>query len=100
MRNSVRQTDPPRASLGSNPTRRRLTAREQEIALLVADGLKDVAIARRLGLSTSTVAAHVRRIQSRLGFNGRPDLIAWVNARRDRDHPEAGLRRGDVDPAD
>jgi len=97
VQHSRRQADPPRSPLAPDPTRRRLSARELQIALLVADGLKDVVIARGLGLSASTVATHVRRIQSRLGLHGRQELAAWVNARRDRDHPEAGLRRGESD---
>ena len=97
VKRSRRQTDPPRFPLGADPTRRRLTAREREIALLVADGLKDAAIATRLGLSRSTVGTYIWRIQHRLGVNGRGELAAWVAARRDPDHPEAGLRRGPDD---
>jgi len=54
-----RQTDPPRPPWAPDPARRRLTEREREVALLVADGLKDVVIARRLGLSRSTVGTHI-----------------------------------------
>ena len=97
MKSSRRQTDPPRTPLGADPTRRRLTAREQEIAFLIADGLKDVVIARQFGLSLSTVRTHVRRIQHRLGVNGRDELAAWVAARRNPGHPEAGFRRGPDD---
>ena len=82
MESSRRSTDPPRAPLAPDLTRRRLSARELEIALLVAEGLKDFLIARRLGLSTSTVGTHVRRIQSRLGLDDRAGIIAWVEARR------------------
>jgi DNA-binding NarL/FixJ family response regulator len=71
-----RQADPPRSPWTLDPTRRRLSAREVEIALLVAEGLKDFLIARRLGLSTSTVGTYVRRIQSRLGLDDRAAIIA------------------------
>jgi DNA-binding CsgD family transcriptional regulator len=97
MKHSRRQTDPPRFPLGSDPTRRRLTAREQESVLLVADGLKDAAIAKRLGLGLSTVGTYIRRIQHRLGVDGRGELAAWVAARRNPNHPEAGFRRGPDD---
>jgi len=89
-------TDPPRSPWASDPTRRWLSAREREIALLIADGLKDLVIARRLGLSASTIGTHARRIQSRLGLGDRAELIAWVKARRSSAYPEAGLRRGGV----
>jgi DNA-binding CsgD family transcriptional regulator len=97
MKHSGRQTDPPRTSPGSDPAGRRLTAREREIALLVADGLKDVMIAKRLGLSPSTVRTHRLRIQHRLQVNGRDEIAAWVAARRSPAYPEAGLRRGQDD---
>jgi probable F420-dependent oxidoreductase len=74
-------------------TVRRLTPREREVALLVADGLKDAAIARRLGLTPSTVASYVGRIQRRLDLAGRADITAWVAARRLPGNPEARLRR-------
>jgi DNA-binding NarL/FixJ family response regulator len=89
-----RQTDPPRTPWASDPARRRLSAREREIAILVADGLKDVVIARRLGLSTSTVGTHVRRIRTRLGLNDRAGIIEWVAARRTSAAVKDGLRRG------
>ena len=52
--------------LGGRPGRPRgsagpLSAREMEVARLVADGLPNPAIARRLYLSRPTVASHVRR---------------------------------------
>ena len=89
-----RQTDPPRTPWAPDPARRRLTARELEVALLVADGLKDVVIARRLGLSASTVRTHICRIQHRLAVNGRDGLAAWVAARRPSAAMKGYLRRG------
>jgi DNA-binding CsgD family transcriptional regulator len=53
------------------------------VALLVGDGLKDAEIGQCLGLTPSTVANYVRRIQLRLGLAGRSEITAWVNARRD-----------------
>jgi len=93
MRRRTRATDSTRPSLAGAPSGRRLTAQEQEIALLVGDGLSNRAIARRLALAPSTIATYVRRIRDRLDLAGRGDLAAWVNARRDPAHPEAGLRR-------
>jgi predicted ATPase/DNA-binding CsgD family transcriptional regulator len=60
---------PPRASP--------LTAREQEIAALVAEGLSNRAIAARLVISTRTVDGHVERILAKLGFSSRAQVAAW-----------------------
>ena len=82
MRRRTRATDPARPSLAGDPARRRLTAQEREIALLVGDGLSDRMIGERLALAPSTVATYVRRIRDRLGLADRQGLAAWVNARR------------------
>jgi len=99
MRPSRRATDPPRTPLAPDPTRRRLTAREREIALLVGDGLKDAAIAKCLGLAATTTRSYIRQILQRLGLKDRGELVAWVAARRHSGHPEAGLRRARDDPS-
>lgn len=66
---------------------RSLTPREHQIALLVAKGFKNVAIARQLTLSPATVATYVRRIQARLKLSGRRQIEVWVTER-----PTAGHR--------
>jgi DNA-binding NarL/FixJ family response regulator len=53
MQPARRRTDPPRDLWAPDPTQRRLTPREQEIALLTSADFKDILIARRLGLSLS-----------------------------------------------
>jgi non-specific serine/threonine protein kinase len=53
------------------PTRRDLTAREREIASLVARGLSNREIAKRLFVSKRTVDAHVEHIFAKLGVNSR-----------------------------
>lgn len=55
-----------------------LSAREMEVARLVADGLPNPAIARRLYLSRPTVASHVAHILTKLGFASRAQIAAWV----------------------
>jgi predicted ATPase/DNA-binding CsgD family transcriptional regulator len=55
-----------------------LTARQQEIALLVAEGLTNREIAERLHLSVRTVETHVENILSALGLRGRVRLAAWA----------------------
>jgi DNA-binding CsgD family transcriptional regulator len=63
-----------------------LTRREREIALLVAEDLKNYSIARRLSLSPATVATYIQRIQSRLGLDSRQEIKVWVQAHRNTGH--------------
>jgi ATP/maltotriose-dependent transcriptional regulator MalT len=55
-----------------------LTAREREIAGLVAEGLSNRAIAERLVVSERTVETHVRGALNKLGMANRTQLAAWV----------------------
>ncbi|OZA94439.1 MAG: DNA-binding response regulator [Erythrobacter sp. 34-65-8] len=48
-----------------------LTARERDVVGLIADGLTNKEIARRLGISPATVKVHVERIISKLGVADR-----------------------------
>jgi DNA-binding NarL/FixJ family response regulator len=50
---------------------RSLTKRQRHIAILVADGRSNPAIARELGISTKTVANHLATIFERLGLRAR-----------------------------
>jgi DNA-binding CsgD family transcriptional regulator len=79
----------------SDPRVRRLTDRELQVARLVAEELKDVAIARRLSLSASTVGSYIRNIKQRLKLDSRAEIAAWVTARLDPDNPMGRLRRLD-----
>lgn len=66
-------TDVLGAAPASAPARS-LTKRQHEIALLVADGRTNPAIARELGISTKTVANHLATIFERLGLRARWQL--------------------------
>jgi DNA-binding CsgD family transcriptional regulator len=57
---------------------RPLTAREFEVARLVAEGLTNAAIGDSLGLSPRTVGAHVEHILAKLAFTRRTEIAAWV----------------------
>lgn len=60
---------------GSHPMGE-LSARESEVLDLVARGLDNHAIARRLFLSTKTVQNHVSAILGKLGVAGRAEAVA------------------------
>ncbi|WP_067490160.1 LuxR C-terminal-related transcriptional regulator [Actinomadura hibisca] len=55
-----------------------LTAREREIATLVARGLSNRGIADELVISPATVARHVTNILTKLGFASRAQVAAWA----------------------
>ncbi|WP_416980147.1 helix-turn-helix transcriptional regulator [Streptomyces sp. T028] len=71
------------AEAGDGPERRlaELTAREREIAGLVAEGLTSPAIADRLCLSRRTVETHVSRIYRKTGVSSRAALAALIVTR-------------------
>jgi DNA-binding NarL/FixJ family response regulator len=71
----------------------RITRRQQEVAICVADGLSNAAIAQRLVLTEGTVANHIEGILRRLGVQSRTQIAVWA--------VERGLYRSDQDePAD
>ena len=53
-----------------------LTARECEVAELLAAGLRNREIAHRLGIAVPTVKDHVHRVLSKTGFPSRAALAA------------------------
>ena len=55
-----------------------LSARELEVARLVASGLSNPAIAAELFVSVATVKTHVSRILSKLGLESRVQVASWV----------------------
>ena len=68
--------------LGVQPAPAALSAREMEVARLVAEGLSTPAIAGRLYLSRPTVASHVTHILTKLGYSSRAQIAAWVTSDR------------------
>jgi len=57
-----------------------LSSRELEVAALVAGGLSNASIGKRLFLSERTVANHVGNILTKLDLNTRAQIAAWVVA--------------------
>jgi pimeloyl-ACP methyl ester carboxylesterase/DNA-binding CsgD family transcriptional regulator len=60
----------------------RLTGRELEVAGLIAEGLTNQAIARRLSVAPRTAEAHVENIRRKLEVRSRAQIAAWVTERR------------------
>ena len=60
-----------------------VTARERQVLDLVAEGLTDAAIGRRLGLATATVSKHLQRVYARHGLGNRALATRWWLERRD-----------------
>ena len=58
-----------------------LTARQLEIAELVARGLTNKQIAQRLAISRFTAETHVRNILERLGAASRSEIATWFTRR-------------------
>jgi pimeloyl-ACP methyl ester carboxylesterase/DNA-binding CsgD family transcriptional regulator len=63
-------------------TEPRLTGRELEVAGLVAEGLTNHAIARRLSVAPRTAEAHVENIRRKLQVRSRAQIAAWVTEHR------------------
>jgi len=59
-------------------TRSALTDREREVAIAVAEGLTNAAIAARLNVSASTVKAHLSPIQTKLDVDSRVRIAVLV----------------------
>jgi DNA-binding NarL/FixJ family response regulator len=55
-----------------------LTDREQEVLLLVREGLANKQIARRLAISERTVKAHLTSVFQRLGVSDRTQAALWA----------------------
>jgi DNA-binding NarL/FixJ family response regulator len=55
-----------------------LTGREREVLALVADGLPNKQIARRLEISEKTVKAHLTRVYEQIGVTDRTQAALWA----------------------
>lgn len=82
----VRLADAVRLDAESGESAGPLTAREFEVARLIADGATNREIAERLVIAPKTASAHVEHILAKLGVNRRAEVAAWVT-RLDADDP-------------
>ncbi len=55
-----------------------LTAREREVAAVMAQGLTNEEIAEKLMVTVKTVEGHITNILSKLGFENRAQVAAWA----------------------
>jgi DNA-binding NarL/FixJ family response regulator len=62
----------------TNATLEQLTARERDVLSLVATGLPNKAIARRLAISEKTVKAHLTRVFAVVGVSDRTSAALWA----------------------
>jgi predicted ATPase/DNA-binding CsgD family transcriptional regulator len=73
--------DPPQTGEDHND---QLTRREREVAILVAEGLTNPEISRKLIVSERTVQSHVGNILRKLALRNRQELAVWQTL-QDRD---------------
>ncbi len=69
-----------------------LTKREEEVANLVTEGLSNLQIAHRLGLSEHTVGNYLVKCYEKLGLSTRVELVLHILNRGDRRPPVQSLR--------
>lgn len=67
-------TPPPTAE----PAPDGLTARETEVLLLIADGLSNQEIARKLHVSTATVKTHINNLFTKTGLKDRAQAVRYA----------------------
>jgi two-component system, NarL family, nitrate/nitrite response regulator NarL len=70
---AMRRRDEPRSA--DQP---RFTPREKEVLDLIAEGLNNKQIARRLDLSEGTVKVHVKHLLKKLGLRSRLEAALWA----------------------
>jgi len=75
---AARAAPPPTGKLAFNE---RLSRREQEIVQLVVEGLSNLEVANRLGITEATVKAHLTRVFQKLALRGRTQLAACYHGR-------------------
>ena len=66
----------PGIGVAVNGNRRELTVREREVLRLLADGLDQTSIARKLGIAPQTVGKHIERILFKLPARSRAEAVA------------------------
>ncbi len=70
----------------------KMTGREREVVELIAEGLSNKEIARRLFLATDTVKGHVHNILEKLALHTRLEVASYAHTRR-TDKPTPSTKR-------
>jgi len=81
--------------MSRNITVEALSRREREVAALVAEGLTDREIGKRLFISQRTVESHVQHVRDKLGFERRTQIASWYVAQQ---QVAAGPAGGPTEP--
>jgi non-specific serine/threonine protein kinase len=68
----------PPTNASARPSREALTARERQVAALVARGLDSRQLAAELVIAEGTARVHVEHILTKLGLHSRTQLAAWA----------------------
>ena len=71
-----------RKGKGTLPVGVRMTKREREIIVLIAEGMSNKEIAQRLNLSTHTVKSHIHNILEKLALNTRLQIATYARKKR------------------
>jgi DNA-binding NarL/FixJ family response regulator len=61
----------------------RMTQREREVIALIAVGLSNKEIAKRLNIATDTVKSHVRNVMEKLALHSRLQIAAYAHSQDD-----------------
>jgi DNA-binding CsgD family transcriptional regulator/tetratricopeptide (TPR) repeat protein len=75
----LQQITPPTPRRAAKQAFDGLTAREREVAALIAEGCSNRILAERLVVSERTIAKHVENILSKLGFSSRAQIAVWAS---------------------
>ncbi|MGG7101727.1 ATP-binding protein [Rhodococcus sp. 24CO] len=82
----------PSAPTDSSAEAAQLTRREQQVAELVAQGLTNRSIAEHLFISPRTAQGHVEHVLTKLGFNSRTQIAAWVVSHAHEEESQGAAR--------
>jgi DNA-binding NarL/FixJ family response regulator len=72
----------PEPQPGSGEAPDGLTARETEVLVLIAEGLSNQEIARRLHVSTATVKTHINNLFAKTGLKDRAQAVRYAYGKR------------------
>jgi DNA-binding NarL/FixJ family response regulator len=74
--NHLLEQQPAVAALDAQQQTEALTTREQEVLVLLSQGLPNKLIARELGISEHTVKFHVSSLYAKLGASSRTEAVS------------------------